>query len=122
VRFEVSKREKREKRVKGDVVIRSLGCAPVVDPARASMVGAVIARGALAYGLRPREAEVILEAALGHDPEAIRSRLGIAPSTFRTHVSALSRAVGVRGLFRATTLVFLAGVVCQQVEEERDEE
>lgn len=64
------------------------------------------------FGLTPAEARVFAALAAGHDPSRIAERLGVAPSTIKTHIGRLFRKTGAR---RQSELVQIAASLAPPV-------
>ena len=60
----------------------------------------------VASNLTPREQEVLLLVAQGHDQREIASRLSISPKTVGTHLEHIFSKLGVRSLAQAVALVY----------------
>lgn len=66
--------------------------AVIVEPSRPTDVAAVIA---MAYGLSPREQDLVLALARGEGTQAIADRLRISPHTVRDHIKSIFDKTGV---------------------------
>lgn len=68
------------------------GFAVIIEPSRPGDIAAVAAQ---AYGLSPRETELLLAVARGEGTNAIAARMFISPHTVRDHLKAIFDKTGV---------------------------
>jgi len=88
-----------------------LSCVPVGDTVVCTVTGLASELPGMFERLTPREREILVLVADGHDTDEIAESLAVQPSTIRTHVENMRNRLGVRTRAALVARAFRLGVI-----------